>query len=166
MSRLSEIADRYVASATEQFPDVDAPIITLAAGLMFFADQLAEANDQIETLAHRLATLESELSGRTVGYPAPGTLVNMINWDSAPHADQQARTIVTILTAELDVLRARLSELEGAKTSRQNDSGVWVSAIPLPYYGLRKRCDCGRRFWTMDGYRGHYALTHVAGGAR
>ena len=43
----------------------------------------------------------------------------------------------------------------------QNERGQWVPAIPLPYHGLRHRCDCGRKFWTMDGYRSHYALRHI-----
>ena len=43
----------------------------------------------------------------------------------------------------------------------QNEHGQWVPAIPLPFYGLRKRCDCGRKFWTTDGYQGHYALCHI-----
>lgn len=43
----------------------------------------------------------------------------------------------------------------------QNDAGEWVPAIPLPMFGLRKLCPCGRRFWTLCGYRGHYALAHV-----
>jgi hypothetical protein len=43
----------------------------------------------------------------------------------------------------------------------QNLAGEWVPSIPLPLYGLRKQCECGRRFWTADGYRGHYALVHV-----
>lgn len=34
--------------------------------------------------------------------------------------------------------------------------------IPLPMMGVRKRCDdCGRKFWTQAGYRGHYALVHI-----
>jgi hypothetical protein len=43
----------------------------------------------------------------------------------------------------------------------QNERGQWVPAVPLPFFGLRKRCSCGRKFWTMDGYRGHYALCHI-----
>ena len=43
----------------------------------------------------------------------------------------------------------------------QNEHGQWVPDIPLPFYGLRKRCGCGRKFWTMDGYQGHYALRHI-----
>jgi hypothetical protein len=50
-----------------------------------------------------------------------------------------------------------------AATTTQNDRGDWVPAIPLPFYGLRKRCDCGQRFWTAAGYRGHYALVHILG---
>lgn len=48
------------------------------------------------------------------------------------------------------------------KTAR----GGWVPAIPLPYAGLRKRCSCGRRFWTTEGYREHYALAHILEAAR
>lgn len=43
----------------------------------------------------------------------------------------------------------------------QNRDGRWVPSIPLPLYGVRKRCRCGRRFWTMRGYQGHYALVHI-----
>lgn len=50
-----------------------------------------------------------------------------------------------------------------SETQAQNARGEWVPAIPLPFYGLRKRCTCGERFWTTCGYRGHYALAHVLG---
>lgn len=43
----------------------------------------------------------------------------------------------------------------------QNSRGLWVPSIPLPLYGLRKRCSCGRKFWTITGYEGHYALAHI-----
>jgi hypothetical protein len=49
------------------------------------------------------------------------------------------------------------------RISTQNRRGEWVPAIPLPFYGLRKRCTCGRKFWTAEGYRGHYALHHAMG---
>lgn len=45
----------------------------------------------------------------------------------------------------------------------QNARGEWVPAIPLPFFGLRKRCQCGSRFWTMRGYLGHYAYAHALG---
>lgn len=48
-----------------------------------------------------------------------------------------------------------------SETQTQNSRGEWVPAIPLPVYGLRKQCSCGRKFWTADGYRGHYALRHI-----
>lgn len=48
--------------------------------------------------------------------------------------------------------------------SQQNKQGQWVPAIPLPFYGLKKRCTCGRSFWTEEGYRGHYAYTHIIEG--
>jgi hypothetical protein len=49
--------------------------------------------------------------------------------------------------------------------SEQNDRGEWVPSIPLPLYVWphRHRCKCGRSFWTVAGYRGHYALAHVLG---
>lgn len=47
------------------------------------------------------------------------------------------------------------------ETQFQNARGSWVSAIPFPLYGLRKQCSCGAKFWTMDGYNGHYAYVHL-----
>jgi hypothetical protein len=44
----------------------------------------------------------------------------------------------------------------------ENKSGNWVPAIPLPLYGMFKvRCECSVKFWTIKGYQGHYALTHI-----
>lgn len=51
--------------------------------------------------------------------------------------------------------------LDTTSNQVENARGEWVPAIPLPLYGLRKRCDCGLKFWTLDGYRGHYALAHI-----
>ena len=48
-----------------------------------------------------------------------------------------------------------------AASTAQNARGEWVPSIPLPMYGIRKRCECGRKFWTAAGYRGHYALDHI-----
>lgn len=48
-------------------------------------------------------------------------------------------------------------------TQTQNRRGEWVPSIPLPWYEVRQHCDCGRRFWTAKGYRGHYALEHILG---
>lgn len=48
-------------------------------------------------------------------------------------------------------------------TSAQNRRGEWVPSIPLPFFGFRKRCRCGARFWTLIGYRAHYALEHILG---
>jgi hypothetical protein len=47
--------------------------------------------------------------------------------------------------------------------SAKNLRGRWVPAVPLPYYGIRKRCTCGRAYWTLAGYRGHYAYAHILG---
>jgi hypothetical protein len=48
-------------------------------------------------------------------------------------------------------------------TCVQNRRGEWIPAIPLPYYLplVRYRCGCGRVFWTLRGYQGHYALDHI-----
>lgn len=48
----------------------------------------------------------------------------------------------------------------------QNKRGEWVPAIPLPLFTWphRHRCSCGRSFWTMGGYRGHYAVAHLIDG--
>ena len=43
----------------------------------------------------------------------------------------------------------------------KNKKGQWVPAIPLPYYGHRKMCMCGRKFWFMENYEAHYALKHI-----
>jgi hypothetical protein len=47
----------------------------------------------------------------------------------------------------------------------QNKDGDWVQTIPEPfYYPFRKQCPdqtCEKRFWTLEGYRSHYALVHI-----
>jgi hypothetical protein len=50
-------------------------------------------------------------------------------------------------------------------TLMQNNRGEWVPAIPQPMHTLLGcRCgQCGKRSWTKDGYRGHYALAHILG---
>jgi len=50
---------------------------------------------------------------------------------------------------------------QGVRTKNKN--GHWVPSIPLPYYGLRKGCICGKKFWTEKGYERHYALEHIVG---
>lgn len=43
----------------------------------------------------------------------------------------------------------------------QNNRGEWVTAIPMPLFGLKKQCSCGQSFWTTRGYQSHYALEHI-----
>jgi len=43
----------------------------------------------------------------------------------------------------------------------QSSRGNWINAIPLPFVGMKKRCLCGKKFWTMEGYKGHYAYRHI-----
>ncbi len=48
----------------------------------------------------------------------------------------------------------------------QNKHGEWVTAIPEPYHHfIRKECyfDCGKKFFTEESYRAHYALVHILG---
>jgi hypothetical protein len=47
----------------------------------------------------------------------------------------------------------------------QNRDGVWVPAVPVPYVTTlcRVRCACGRKFWSLKSYRGHFALDHILG---
>jgi hypothetical protein len=49
-----------------------------------------------------------------------------------------------------------------AGVSCQNKRGEWVPAIEEPYYLIfRKKCRCGKKFWTRYGYKAHYALRHI-----
>lgn len=68
--------------------------------------------------------------------------------------------------AEMATLQRQFNEgtaIAANRVSVLNERGEWVPAIPLPHFGMRKACDCGRRFWTLNGYRGHYALEHILG---
>lgn len=54
------------------------------------------------------------------------------------------------------------ADTDSGTTVALNCRGEWVPAIPLPYLRLgRKVCSCRRGFWTLTGYRGHYALAHI-----
>ena len=48
-----------------------------------------------------------------------------------------------------------------SKIKTTNKDGEYVPSIPLPYFGRRKKCQCGKKFWTEEGYEGHYALRHI-----
>ena len=54
--------------------------------------------------------------------------------------------------------------------TERNARRDWVPSIPVPFYRwLRYQCIhgfagegvCERKFWTLDGYRGHFALDHI-----
>ena len=50
----------------------------------------------------------------------------------------------------------------GAQVKNERDE--WVPAIPYPYFlAIRKRCDCGKKFWFYRNYEAHYALEHILG---
>jgi len=48
----------------------------------------------------------------------------------------------------------------------QNKRGEWVPAIPEPFYGRKKICQCGDKFWTKKQYQAHYALEHIVLGEK
>lgn len=43
----------------------------------------------------------------------------------------------------------------------QNSRGEWVPSIPLPFYGIKHKCSCGKSFWRERNYEAHYALIHI-----
>lgn len=47
----------------------------------------------------------------------------------------------------------------------RNQEGNWVPAIPEPLYNFLTKecttCEERRRFYTLEGYRAHYALVHI-----
>lgn len=44
-----------------------------------------------------------------------------------------------------------------------NGDGTWSESVPLPFYGIRKRCQCGKSFWKEENYRKHYIKSHTDG---
>ena len=52
---------------------------------------------------------------------------------------------------------------EVPQNMQQNEDGNWSAAIPLPFYGLKKKCDCGKSFWYEENYRKHYVEAHTDG---
>lgn len=54
---------------------------------------------------------------------------------------------------------APIFEGEAQNFTKRTD-GLWEHALPFPLMGLRKRCDCGRHFWTMAGYGRHWRKAH------
>jgi hypothetical protein len=46
---------------------------------------------------------------------------------------------------------------------QENPDRTWSQAIPLPFYGIKKQCQCGKSFWKEDNYRKHYRAEHTDG---
>lgn len=46
----------------------------------------------------------------------------------------------------------------------QNKRGEDVPLIPIPFYGLKKMCCCGKKFWKEKNYEAHYSLEHIIRG--
>lgn len=77
------------------------------------------------------------------------------------HAEAYRRTRAVLDGKPLDTTRAGT----GSGTSTINGRGEWVPAVPVPLFlwPHRHQCRCGEVFWTLRGYRGHYALVHILG---
>lgn len=45
----------------------------------------------------------------------------------------------------------------------QNYDGTWSEAVPLPFLGMKKGCQCGQKFWRLSTYREHYKQQHTDG---
>jgi hypothetical protein len=39
-------------------------------------------------------------------------------------------------------------------------NGKWFPAIPLPFFGWRKQCECGHKFWRLAAYQRHWQIEH------
>lgn len=48
-------------------------------------------------------------------------------------------------------------------TWQENEDKTWSEAVPLPYYGIKKKCSCGKSFWKEENYRTHYRQKHTDG---
>lgn len=46
---------------------------------------------------------------------------------------------------------------------QQNQDGTWSATVPLPFYGLKKKCECGKSFWKEENYWKHYIDKHTDG---
>ena len=91
-------------------------------------------------------------------------------WDNAwqeGHAHGMASALGISYREGFQRTRAMLAgkPLDTTSVQAENKRGEWVPAIPLPLFtfGHRHRCECGQSFWTLSGYRGHYALAHILG---
>lgn len=38
---------------------------------------------------------------------------------------------------------------------------LWREAVPLPFYGVRKVCQCRKKFWKTSSYERHYRKEHA-----
>lgn len=46
---------------------------------------------------------------------------------------------------------------------QQDSDGLWRQSVPLPFYGVRKGCHCGKKFWKESNYESHYINAHTDG---
>lgn len=99
-------------------------------------------------------------SGRDPGacMDSNGVIQSIIPYDLAPAAAYPVKQAQPFRNA---FPRAANWTAPDGQVRAQNRAGRWVPSIPLPFYGMRKGCSCGKRFWTAAGYRGHYALVHI-----
>jgi hypothetical protein len=97
--------DQYINQAKAWLKGETPNVISMGAGMLFFADVIGKS-------VARLDALERSERERTAERPVEPIVISEIMWNSALASDQQARTIITILSQHIDVLYARLAELE------------------------------------------------------
>lgn len=60
----------------------------------------------------------------------------------------------------------RTTPATAAAVTTENERGECVPAIPLPLFGLKKQCGCGKSFWKQRNYEAHYAHEHIVLGTQ
>jgi hypothetical protein len=74
--------------------------------------------------------------------------------------EEEAAAVTRQLSA--DMLHAQRYARIPVTWRSDASTNPWVVEIPEPVmHRLWLRCVCGRHFWTLAGYQGHYALRHV-----
>jgi hypothetical protein len=68
------------------------------------------------------------------------------------------------VTMPSEPIRTPMNPCRGQRVL-EYDGHQWRPSIPIPLeLTFRKQCFCRRKFWTMEGYKGHYALQHIIRG--
>lgn len=110
----------------------------------------------VEPTSHNL----TELRG-TIDYIAKSHACTQVNFDDAS-AEDYPKMLDAIMGAVRKYLSApHTGPAAAASVTMENKRGEWVPAIPMPLFGLKKGCSCGRKFWKLRNYEAHYAYEHI-----